>query len=91
MAKPKTILIISGILVISGIVISFLQSESEMDDLASAQQSLTAGSSMNVSKNLDPMKSKNGVYSIQISDFKDGIILASVLLILMETPSLQNQ
>lgn len=72
MVKPKTILIISGILVISGIVISFLQSESEMDNLASVQQTLTAGSSMNVSKSLDPMKSKNGVYSIQISDFKDG-------------------
>lgn len=72
MVKPKTILIISGILVISGIVISFLQSESEMDNLTSVQQSLTAGSSMNVSKSLDPMKSKNGIYSIQISDFKDG-------------------
>jgi len=72
MAKPKTILIISGILVISGIVISFFQSESEMDDLTSVQQSLTAGSVMNVSKSLDPIKSKDGVYLIQISDFKDG-------------------
>ncbi|MGB9002936.1 MAG: hypothetical protein WCC52_03925 [Nitrosotalea sp.] len=72
MVKPKTILIISVILVISGIAISFLQSESETDSLASVQQSLTTGSSMNVSKSLDPIKSKDGVYSIQISDFKDG-------------------
>lgn len=72
MAKPKTVLIISGILVLSGIAISFLQSESEMDNLTSVQQSLTADSSMNVSKSLDPIKSKDGVYSIQISDFKDG-------------------
>ncbi|MGH2611599.1 MAG: hypothetical protein ACRDFB_00955 [Rhabdochlamydiaceae bacterium] len=72
MVNPKTILIISGVLVISGIGISFLQTESEMDSLASVQQSLTAGSSMNVSKSLDPMKSKDGVYSVQISDFKDG-------------------
>ncbi len=72
MAKPKTILIISGILVLSGIAISFFQTESEMGRLASTQQSLTAGSSMNVSKSLDPTKSKYGVYSIQIADFKDG-------------------
>ncbi|MDE1867067.1 MAG: hypothetical protein KGI08_05085 [Thaumarchaeota archaeon] len=72
MSKSKTILIISGILVIIGILISFSQSETEMNSLASVQQSLTTNTSMNVSKSLDPIESKDGAYSVQISDFKDG-------------------
>lgn len=43
-----------------------------MDSITSQQQSLASGAVMTVSKNLDPAKSENGVYSIQISDFKDG-------------------
>ncbi len=72
MAKPRTILIASGTLVMIGIGISFYQSQAEMDSLTSQQQSLVTGASMTVSKNLDPAKSKNGVYSVQISDFKNG-------------------
>jgi hypothetical protein len=71
-AKPRTILIISAILVIIGIGISFYQSEREMESITTQQQSLDPGSTMTVTKNLDPAKSKNGVYSVQISDFKDG-------------------
>lgn len=62
----------SGILVIIGIGISFYQSQMEMDSITTQQQSLTTGASMAVSKSLDPAKSKDGVYSVKISDFKDG-------------------
>ncbi|MDE1829323.1 MAG: hypothetical protein KGI25_03265, partial [Thaumarchaeota archaeon] len=72
MVNSKTILIVSGILVITGILISFYQSESEMNDIATSQQTLPVSGLMNVSKNLDPTQSKDGVYSIQISDFKNG-------------------
>ncbi|HKU32665.1 MAG TPA: hypothetical protein VJR22_02305 [Candidatus Nitrosotalea sp.] len=77
MVNSKAILIISGILVIAGILISFFQSETETSNLASSQQDLSPGSSMNVTNSLDPIKSKDGVYSIQISDFKDGDILSA--------------
>lgn len=70
--NSKAILIISGILVIVGILISFSQSEMEMSDIATTQQTLPVSGVMNVTKSLDPMKSEDGVYSIQISDFKDG-------------------
>ncbi len=76
MAKSRSILIVSGILVIAGILISFFQSENEMNSIATSQQNLSIGSSMNVSKSLDPAESKDGVYSIQISDFKNGDILS---------------
>ncbi len=43
-----------------------------MESIATQQQSLASGGSMTVTKNLDPDKNKNGVYSVQISDFKNG-------------------
>lgn len=55
-----------------GIGISFYQSQIETESITSQQQSLSPDASMTVSKNLDPIKSENGVYSIQISDFKEG-------------------
>lgn len=72
MSRHRNILIVSIILVIIGIGISFYQSQMEMEGISSQQQSLASGVSMTVSKNLDPAKSKNGVYSVQMSDFKDG-------------------
>lgn len=77
--RPKFILIISGILVLTGMLISFLQSENEVNDLATVQQDLPQGSFMNVSKSLDPVESKNGVYSIQISDAKEGDSLSATI------------
>lgn len=55
-----------------GIGISFYQSQIETESIASQQQSLAPNAIMTISKNLDPNKSENGVYSIQISDFKNG-------------------
>ena len=77
MVNSKAILIVSVILVIIGISISFFQSETETSNLASSQQDLSSGSFMNVTNSLDPTKSKNGVYSIQISDFKNGDVLSA--------------
>lgn len=63
---------VSGMLVIIGIVISFYQSQIEMESITRQQQSLATDASMIVSKNLDPSTNKNGVYAVQISDFKNG-------------------
>ncbi len=80
MLKPKTILIVSVILVIIGIAISFYQSQREIDSITTQQQSLDKEVSMTIGKYLDQEKSKNGAYSVQISDFKDGdAIKASVI------------
>lgn len=72
MANSILILAISAMLVVVGMVISISQSENEVSDIATSQQTLPASGVMNVSKSLDPAKSAYGVYSIQISDFKSG-------------------
>lgn len=72
MAKPRSILIISGVLVIIGIILSYSQSSNELNNIATVQKTLPIGGSMNVSMSLDPAKSTDGVYSISITDFKEG-------------------
>ena len=72
MVNTTGILIVSGILVFAGIVISYYLSETEISDIAMSQQTITSGSYMNVSKGLDPAKSTAGVWSVKISGFKEG-------------------
>lgn len=80
MVKTTPLLIISGILVVIGISISYIQSENELGEIATSQQTVPAGDFMNVSKSLDPAKSTAGVFSIQISDFKSGEDLSTSVL-----------
>ena len=70
--KYRNILIISVILVIIGIAILFFQFQDENQGISSQQQSVPQGNSLTVIKNLDPAQSKNGIYSVQMLDFKDG-------------------
>ncbi|SRR5579875_931731 len=79
MVNRKALLIVSGILVVAGILISYMQSEDEMNDIAIAQQTVSSGSSMNVSKSLDPSAMREGVYSVQITDFKQGETLGATV------------
>lgn len=72
MSKNRNILIISVILVIIGISILFYQFQLENEGISSQQQSLPQGKSIIVTKNLDPVQSKNGVYSVQMLDFNNG-------------------
>lgn len=54
-----------------GIGFSTYESQLITDNLTSQQQTIAAGANMKVIKFLDPVKNKNGVYSVQITDFKD--------------------
>jgi len=76
-SRHRNILIISVILVIIGIVISFYQAQIENGDISTQQQTLSSGESFTVSKNLDPTTSKSGVYSVQMLDFKEGYNLVA--------------
>ena len=62
-----------------GIGISFYSSQLVIENISTQQESLAAGHSLVVSKELDPTKNENGVYVVQVADFKaDDNILAKV-------------
>jgi len=69
--KFKLIIIISAILVIAGIGLTIYESQLINENVANQQQNLLAGGSVTLTKELDPSKNQNGVYSVQITDFKE--------------------
>lgn len=80
MVKPKPITIISGILVLIGIAITAYQSQTTSENLSNQQNTLGIGTQMVVTKGMNPENNQNGVYSIQITDFRsDDNVKATVI------------
>jgi len=78
--KFKLVIIISAILVIIGITLTFYESQLINWSVINQQQNLLSGTSMTLTKDLDPSKNQNGVYSVQITDFQeDDNIKVSIL------------
>ena len=71
MVKPKLIIITSTILVLIGIAITVYQSQMTSENLANQQETVDAGTSMTITKGMDPNKNQKGVYAIQITDLKN--------------------
>jgi hypothetical protein len=71
MIKPKPIIIVSGILVLIGIAITAYQSQITSENLANQQNTVDIGTQMTVTKEMSPDNNQEGVYSIQITDFKN--------------------
>lgn len=80
MVKPKPIIIISGILVLIGIAITAYQSQTTSENLSNQQNTLAIGTQMVVTKSMNPENNQNGVYSIQITDFRsDDNVKATIM------------
>ncbi|MBI3841546.1 MAG: hypothetical protein HY295_00080 [Thaumarchaeota archaeon] len=79
MKKSIPLLVIGGFLTATGIGISFYSSQLVTENLSTHQESLAVGHSLMALKELDPTKNENGVYVVQVADFKAGDnILAKV-------------
>lgn len=70
--KPTILLVIGGFLIIVGIGLSVYGSQLIVENLVTEEKRLGMGTSMELSKELDPTINKNGVYVLQITDFKEG-------------------
>ena len=71
MVKPRPIIITSGILVLIGIAITAYQSQITSENLVNQQNTINAGTSMTITKIMDPSKNQKGVYAIQVTDLKN--------------------
>jgi len=69
--KFKLVIIISSILIIIGIALTFYESQLINWSVINQQQNLLPGASIILTKDLDPSKNQNGVYSVQIKDFQE--------------------
>ena len=58
-------------MIIIGIGLTFYESQLINWNVINQQQNLSSGGSMTLTKDLDPSKNQNGVYSVQITDFQE--------------------
>ena len=52
-----------------GIALSFYQAQYTVENLANQEQKLAIGSQTVISKDMNPSKNSNGIYSVQITDY----------------------
>ncbi|MGI0040754.1 MAG: hypothetical protein ACRD94_02185, partial [Nitrosopumilaceae archaeon] len=71
MKKPAMLLVIGGFLIIFGIGLSVYGSQLIVENLVTEEKRLGMGTSMELSKELDPSINENGIYVLQIADFKE--------------------
>ena len=78
MQKSNILLVGVGCLVSVGIVLSFFGNQMIFEDLAKSEGGIKVGNQLEISTELDETVNKNGIYAVQILDFKEGVISASV-------------
>jgi uncharacterized protein YxeA len=69
--KFKPIIVVGAILIIIGIGLTIYESQLINENVTNQQQNLVVGGTMSLTKNLDPSKNKEGVYSVQIIGFNE--------------------
>lgn len=78
MQKSNILLVGVGCLVSVGIVLSFFGNQMIFEDLAKSEGDIKVGNKLEISTELDETVNKNGIYAVQILDFKEGVFSASV-------------
>jgi hypothetical protein len=76
--KSNILLVGVGCLVSVGIVLSFFGNQMIFEDLAKSEGVIKVGNKLEISTELDETVNKNGIYAVQILDFKEGMFSASV-------------
>ena len=69
--KPTILLVAGGFLIIFGVGLSVYGSQLIVENLVTEEKQLEIGASMELSKEFDPSVNENGIYLIQILDFKE--------------------
>ncbi len=78
MQKPIVFLLIVGALLAAGVFLSFYGAHLSTQDLTVKQENILPGASLEISSELDPSKSSNGVLVIQILEDKQNVLTAKI-------------
>ena len=78
MQKPILILVIVGTLLAAGVFLSFYGAQLTTQDLTVKEENILPGDSLEISTELDPSKSSNGVFVIQILEDKENTLTAKI-------------
>jgi len=78
MNKPGLLLILIGIIMAAGLVLSIYGSQIITEGFANVDAEVFSGDSLQVTTELDPSISETGVYVVQTQDFQEGVISAKI-------------
>ena len=78
MQKPIVFLVIVGALLAAGVFLSFYGAHLSTQDLTVKEENILPGDSLEISTELDPSKSSNGVFVIQILEDKENVLTAKI-------------
>ncbi|MDP3779631.1 MAG: hypothetical protein Q8Q69_00365 [Nitrosopumilaceae archaeon] len=78
MQKPVVMMAVIGVLIAAGIVLSFYGSQVITEGLSQKEEMVMAGSSFEISSDIDMDTTRLGVFVVQVQNFKEGAIHAKV-------------
>lgn len=79
MKKSAIFLAIVGILIGAGIILSFYGNYILFEDLVQDNGEVFDGQDLVIEVELDSSKTKSGIFAIQILDYKEGMVTASII------------
>ena len=79
MRKSAICLAIVGVLIGVGIILSFYGNYILFEELAQGNGEVYDGQDLVIEVELDSSKTKSGIFAIQILDFKEGMVTASIV------------
>ncbi|MEK6966118.1 MAG: hypothetical protein AABW62_01645 [Thermoproteota archaeon] len=78
MQKPVVMMAVIGVLIAAGIVLSFYGSQVITEGLSQKEEMVMAGSSFEISSDIDMDTTRLGVFVVQVQNFKEGAIHAKI-------------
>ena len=79
MKKSAIFLAIVGVLIGAGIILSFYGNYILFEDLVQGNGEVFDGQDLVIEVELDSSKTQSGIFAIQILDFKEGMVTASII------------
>lgn len=79
MKKSAIFLAIVGVLIGAGIILSFYGNYILFEDLVQGNGEVFDGQDLVIEVELDSSKTKSGIFAIQILDYKEGMVTASII------------
>ncbi len=79
MHKAKIILLISGMLIAAGLVLSAIGEQVILEGISQEREEINSDKTLSISSNFDTRETSIGIFNVQIMDFKDNTFFVKVL------------
>ena len=78
MHKPGILLIVMGVILAAGLVLSFYAAQWTTENLSRDDGILSSGESLEITAELNPSTSQTGIFAVNVLDFEEGAISVKI-------------